>query len=86
MNRKQRNLEYIRTKNSIRKGGILTDYYKCNSDATPEQQIEILNRITKQQEKIYKISLKVFDVICDFTNDDFMNDMVTTKIFLKKIL
>ena len=51
-----------------------------------EQQIEILNRITKQQEKIYKISLKVFDVICDFTNDDFMNDMVTTKIFLKKIL
>ena len=86
MNRKQRNLKYIRTKNSIRNGGLLTDYYKCNSSATPENQIEILNRIIKQQESRFKISLKVFDVICDFTNDDFLSDMVTTKIFLKKKL
>jgi len=85
MNRKQRNLKYIRKKNIIRNGGLLTYYYKTIAPES-DNDLEILNRIIKQQETKYKISLKVFDVICDFTNDDFLSDMVTTKIFLQKKL
>lgn len=84
MNRKQRNINYIRTKNSIRNGGVITTYYKTNFCATPEQQAETSIIAIKHLEKKYKMCLKVKDIIFGSSNDDFMRDIVTAKIFLQK--
>ena len=84
MNRKQRNLKYIRTKNSIRNGGVITTYYKTNFCATPEQQVGILDSVVNHEEKKYKMCLKVKDIIFGSSNDLFMSDIVTAKIFLQK--
>jgi len=84
MNSKQRKLKYIRQKNNLRNGGVLIDFYKSNFSATTEQQAGILESIVNHQEKRLKMQLKVKDIICNYQNDDFMSDIVTTKIFLTR--
>lgn len=84
MNSKQRKLKYIRQKNNLRNGGVLIDFYKSNFSATHEQEVGILDSIVKHQEKRFKIKLKVKDTICNYQNDDFTTDIVTTKIFLTR--
>lgn len=84
MNSKQRKLKYIRQKNNLRNGGVLTWYYKTMFIQTPDEQTEDLYRIIKNQEKRFKIKLKVKDVIFNYQNDDFTTDIVTTKIFLTR--
>ncbi len=84
MNSKQRKLKYIRQKNNLRNGGVLTWYYKTVFIQTPEEQTEDLERIIKNQEKRFKIKLKVKDIIFNYQNEDFTTDIVTTKIFLTR--
>ena len=90
MNSKQRKLKYIRQKNSLRNGGVLTWYYKTykhyqsKDDIKSNNDNDVLDLIVKQQEQRFKIKLKVKDTICNYQNDDFTTDIVTTKIFLTR--
>lgn len=89
-NRQNRKLNFIRTKNGIRKGMSLHAFIKCSTELKNSGQLEeiiaeeieaMTNRFSKQ----YKTPLKLIHQLFGQRRDDFAYNITTLKLTFKKI-
>lgn len=80
MNRKNRNLKYIRTKNNLRKGGLICTFQKLpREEKYRNQLIDESNSISKK----YKLPIKLHSLEVGLVGDDFYNDLNTYRLNYK---
>lgn len=88
MNRKKRNLNYIRLKNKLRKGDIITNIEKVsNSLTTQEQELYFANVIKEHEinyKKKYKLNIKLYSCQSGHLGEDFIKNLITIKLNFKK--
>lgn len=86
MNRKQRNLKYIREKNNLRKFGLINCILDVNSSLAYD--VEYLEQmISFQIEEIsnyFKLDLFLKDFTTGYVNEGFMNGILTCKLSLSR--
>jgi len=90
MNRKKRNLNYIRLKNKLRKGDIISNFEKISNSLTTQEEELFFDNVIKQHEinykKKYKLNLKLYSCELGLLGDDFMKNLTTIKLNFKKSL
>ncbi len=90
MNRKKRNLNYIRLKNKLRKGDIISNFEKVSNSLTTQQQELFFDKVIKEHEihykKKYKLNLKLYSIELGLQSDDFIKNLTTWKLNFKKLL
>jgi hypothetical protein len=88
LNRKQRNLRYIRIKNNIRRSGVVYNYFSIPNDSSEDfinQFIDAENKINIENlTKTYKMDFKVESISVGLVNDDFSQFINTYKIGYSK--
>ncbi len=85
MNRKKRNLQYIREKNYIRKGGIIRSYFKISNEMLDDSEFvkqftesnvgDAIKRISRK----FKLRLKLHDMLSGSDGEDFIRNLTTIK-------
>ena len=90
MNRKKRNLNYIRLKNKLRKGDIISEIERFTQTFTEQSKLFILKNAIKQHEtnfkKKYKLNIKLYSYQIGYLGNDFKNNTLTIKLNFKKTL
>lgn len=92
-NRKKRKLEFIRSKNAIRKGACIYSWFKMSSAFNADRmgKHSFLYMIKEGADlpsvnKKYKLKFKIVDYEISYDSDDFLRDLVTARVKLKAIL
>jgi len=82
MNRKKRNLQYIREKNNLRLGGFLVDYFKVSHEMIEDDVLDMFRSYLIPLIIKYKINLTV-----DHLNigSDLFDNLKTIKFKIVKI-
>ena len=82
MNRKKRNLRYIRTKNSIRRGLSLFTAQKVTSELDNVGTYIAIDE-SKELSNLYKLPLKLLTYSLGRADDDFIKDLFTFRLEYK---
>jgi len=90
MNRKKRNLKYIREKNKLRLGGYLVDYIKVsdeifNSNSLRDYLMNVFSTSVNHLSKMYKFNLIVNHFDAGVDNYDVLTGITKIKFKIVKI-
>jgi len=80
---KKRKLEYIRTKNRLRKGGFIIDSVKCHESNLEFTLDYVIPPIVLRYSRIYKLNLEIFKFQTSIEGFDFVIDIITVKFYMK---
>lgn len=88
-NNKNRKLKYIRQKNSLHNGGMFRAMFKISNDIKEEEFIRKMldmqaKSICKRLSKIYKMPICVANVKTGWDSDDFIRELISVVLTLKK--
>ena len=90
MNRKQKNIKYIRDKNHYRNGGYSLGFIEVSSYLNKEDFNNVIKKAVEinlnRQSKKYKINFEAYDFTMGFSEHGFHKDLTEIRYKIKGII